>query len=461
MPLNIAKQTLRGTLRKLGIPQQVRSWRGQSLRRIRAWKRSMGHLPAQDQQEVPYRLHAMRADGLPTWFGYYDKTPFCSDDNKILASAMTCKKDWSKKALCMPLKLGFFEWPEVATGKANFRQFAETSTWSWQQASMLQWFPRSPNRLVLYNTLIDGRYGSVLQDALSTEIVMSYPVPVCATEPSGRWGVSLNFSRLERLRPGYGYSNLPDETMTDLCPLNDGISKIDFETCSHEMLVSLWDIADFETLPSMKDAEHYVNHLLFSPDGNRLAFLHLWLSGGRRRNRLMLYDLESSSLRVLDDEATVSHFDWLADDRLLAFRLPFSGNVGYYAYSFDLNAATKHETRLDRMPLQDGHPSISPSKELAVTDTYPDETGDQTLCLHGLRTGASVQIGTFFSPFRYRGEMRCDLHPRWDRSGSRICFDSTHEGIRSMCVAEIDVPSHLVESKDAAKESVTSRPSQA
>ena len=188
MPLNIAEQTLRGTLRKLGITQQLRSWRGQSLRQIRAWKRSMGHLPAQEQQEIPYRLYTMRADGLPTWFGYYDKAPFSSDDNKILAAAMTCRKDWSKKALRMPVKLGFFEWSEVVAGEARFRQFADTSTWSWQQGSMLQWFPRSPDRLVLYNTLVNGRYGSVLQDAHSTEIVMSYPVPVYATGPPWTMG---------------------------------------------------------------------------------------------------------------------------------------------------------------------------------------------------------------------------------------------------------------------------------
>ncbi len=451
MVLKLADENLRHILSKSGIPRQLRFWRGQSLRVMRVWGRSLSRLASRERQDNPCRIHAMRAGALPTWFGYYDKTPFSSDDNYILAAAMVCKEDWSKKAVCMPLKLGFFEWSEVVAGRVNFRQFAQTSTWSWQQASMLHWFPRSPDRLVLYNTLVDGRYGSVIQDVHSREIVMSNRMPIYATEPHGRWGLSLNFSRLERLRPGYGYNNRPDETMSDPCPGNDGISRIDFDSGNHQMLLSLRDIANFKTLPSMKGSLHYVNHLLFSPNGNRFVFLHLWLSGGRRCNRLMLYDLESGNLRVLDDQATVSHFAWISVNQLLAFRIPFTGTVGYYAYSLDSNDATKYAALLDRMPSQDGHPSLSPSGEVVVADTYPDMAGDQDLYLYSLRTGTSVRVGTFFSPFRYRGELRCDLHPRWDRSGTRICFDSTYQGIRSICVAEVDVASRLVESIDSAE----------
>ena len=246
--------------------------------------------------------------------------------------------------------------------------------------------------------------------------------------------------------------------MADLRPPNDGISKIDFETGEHRMLVSLREIADFETQSSMKDSQHYVNHLMFSPDGNRFVFLHLWLSEGRRRNRLMLYDLESGSLRVLDDRATVSHFYWLSDSQLLAFRLPFGGDLGYYVYSIDSNDTAMHATMLGEMPLQDGHPSLCPAGPLVLTDTYPDAAGEQALYLYDSSMGVSLRVGAFFSPFRYRGEMRCDLHPRWDRSGSRICFDSTYQGVRSICVAELDVPSRLLGGEESvSKKEETSR----
>jgi len=35
------------------------------------------------------------------------------------------------------------------------------------------------------------------------------------------------------------------------------------------------------------------------------------------------------------------------------------------------------------------------------------------------------------------GEMRCDLHPRWSRQGTQVCFDSVHEGPRQMYVCDV------------------------
>jgi hypothetical protein len=34
-------------------------------------------------------------------------------------------------------------------------------------------------------------------------------------------------------------------------------------------------------------------------------------------------------------------------------------------------------------------------------------------------------------------EIRCDLHPRWNRAGDAISFDSLHEGFRGVYSMEI------------------------
>ena len=426
--------------RKTGLLPCYRALEGRAVRVVRSCARGLKRLHGQPASEGSLRVHAMNAEGLPTWFGYFDKTPFSRDNTKVLAMAMTSAEDWSGKAARMPVRLGVFEWAETLAGKSFFRQFAETGTWSWQQGCMLQWFPDDPDRLVLYNRLVEGRYGSVVQDVFSRRVEMSYSMPVYAIDPFGRQGVTLDFSRLERLRPGYGYGNLPDATQAEPCPDHDGVWGVDLRTGRCEMLLSLREISDLRPLPSMADAQHYVNHFLYAPDGECFVFLHLWTSQGRRRNRLMLYDLADGSLHVLDDEATVSHFNWLGGDRLMCFRSPHGGRPGYYLYGLGPGHAVDCAPMPSLASLTDGHPSLSPSGEMLVTDTYPDRGGEQALHVYSMRESSLREIGRFFSPFRYRGFLRCDLHPRWDRTGRLICFDSACRGRRSLFVAEADVP---------------------
>jgi glycosyltransferase involved in cell wall biosynthesis len=54
-----------------------------------------------------------------------------------------------------------------------------------------------------------------------------------------------------------------------------------------------------------------------------------------------------------------------------------------------------------------------------------------------------VRIAKVFSPFKYDNDCRCDLHPRWNRVGDKVCIDSVHEGKRGLYVIPIgkkDVP---------------------
>jgi len=430
------KMTLRPIVRKTGVLPHLRALRGHSIRLARQCGR-LRNSHGQSEPAVPSRLYSMSADGLPTWFGYYDKTPFSGDDSRILAMAMTCARDWSDAALRMPVRLGYFEWSQVANGKPVFHPFGRTETWCWQQGCMLQWFGAEADRLVLYNRLVDGRYGCVVQDVFTQDLVASYTMPIYAIDPAGRRGVGLNFSRLERLRPGYGYSNVPDETASEACPANDGLWRIDLTTGETEMLLSLRQIAEPAPQPSMADGPHYINHLLFTPDGRGLVFLHLWLSQSRRMNRLMLYDLDDRSLHVVDDAAIVSHFNWLAGDRLICFRYPHEGTPGYYEYSFGPGRTFACAPMRPGMPSQYGHPSLSPAGDLLITDTYPDRAGEQTLLVYSMRQGILREAGRVYSPFRYRGPQRCDLHPRWDITGHRICFDAIDEGKRCIHITDI------------------------
>ena len=45
-----------------------------------------------------------------------------------------------------------------------------------------------------------------------------------------------------------------------------------------------------------------------------------------------------------------------------------------------------------------------------------------------MESGRRVPLGHFHSPPEYRGEWRCDTHPRASRDGTKIVIDSPHGG---------------------------------
>lgn len=62
-----------------------------------------------------------------------------------------------------------------------------------------------------------------------------------------------------------------------------------------------------------------------------------------------------------------------------------------------------------------------------VNDTYPQrQTREQIPYLFQESTGRKIELGRFYEPVEYKGEWRCDLHPRSSNDGKTICIDSTH-----------------------------------
>ena len=50
-----------------------------------------------------------------------------------------------------------------------------------------------------------------------------------------------------------------------------------------------------------------------------------------------------------------------------------------------------------------------------------------------------VPLGEYLSPPEANtpAEIRCDPHPRWNRQGTQVCFDSLHEGHRQVYVMDV------------------------
>jgi hypothetical protein len=139
------------------------------------------------------------------WFGYYDKCPWSADGKYMLAMEV----DFMDRPPTGDdsIRVGMVDL-EAGDGQFHSR-FDETRAWCWQQGTMLQWLGSDPNRLVIYNSVEDGRYVSIIRDVHSGETRV-IPRPVYAVSPDGTQAVGLNFARVGRTRPGYGYYPLPD-----------------------------------------------------------------------------------------------------------------------------------------------------------------------------------------------------------------------------------------------------------
>jgi len=372
-------------------------------------------------------VKSFQAEQRHVFFGYFDITPFSRNDTRILAHRVWTGADPRRDGA----EIGFYE----LEGQ-RFRRLGETALWCWQMGGRLRWLGESQ---VLCNDFFDSQtYGAVLYDGDSGTETQRFTAPFYDVSPGGGKALTLNFSRLQRLRPGYGYARLPDATSHERCPRGSGIAQCCLDSGGVDLLVSVAEIAEIDPHSSMNGAEHYLNHLSWAPSGDRFCVFHLWNGAdGRRRARLLWFDRDGQVLGHIPDLDHISHFDWTSDGRaVLAFvRMPGDDQPRYQL--LDLDEGTHSQIlggRLDR----DGHPMFAPGSDRCfVADTYPDRNSYRHLYVCDLEAETTERLAMFHSPPGQTGEMRCDLHPRWSHDGAFVAVDSAHHDLRSIVLVDM------------------------
>lgn len=356
-----------------------------------------------------------------TFFGYYDLSPFDPEGGRLLACRVA-------RARPEAMEIGFY--PAVEAG--DFTPVAETETWCWQQGCRLAWAPQLGKEHILFNSLGRGRYEAAVFDLAQRREVTRLVAPVYDLSRDGAYGLSVNFARLQRLRPGYGYTALGDTTAGEGAPGGDGIWLLDVAANDARLLHSLAEVAAVAPQPSMAGATHYFNHLAWNPSGTRFLFFHIWEPPGSARHIRLLTSDARGNLRLVTNERMVSHYAWIDDRQMLLFA-EFDGVRGYYELD-DLPHGEQRPRRVNAMPDHDGHPTWNAVAGRFLFDSLPDRLSERSLMTYRPGNVAVQRLAAFYSPPGLAGERRCDLHPRWSRDGRRVAVDTAHAGYRQIAV---------------------------
>jgi len=354
------------------------------------------------------------------WFAYYDKLQFDPSQRYVLG--MEVDFEGRSPTPDDTIRIGMIDlhdndrWTELGTSKA----------WSWQQGCMLQWLPKSEEEIIWNDRDGDQFVSRVLN--VKTGKQRTLPKPVYTLSPDGNTAVGLDFHRLDVLRPGYGYKNIRDYERTSNAPRNAGIYRINLENGENELIIRYSDALEIPYKESISDAIHWYNHLLFNPTGERFIFLNRWKKEWDRggwATRMFTVNVDGHNPYVVDDSGRTSHFFWRDPQHILAWSYPSGEKAGFYLFT-DLTGET--ELIGERDMTRDGHCSYLPGNKWILCDTYPDANRMHNPYLFEVSSERRISLGHFHSPPEYKGEWRCDTHPRFSPDGKSVVIDSPHGG---------------------------------
>ena len=376
---------------------------------------------------IPQLRRISPTDDFHYFFGYYDIPAFSQNDQLHLAHQVQFWDRWPRENDVAEIGI-------IERGKSTFTPLAQTTAWNFQQGAMLQWLGNSNS--IIFNTRDKSTFGSCILNITTGEKYF-YQMPIANVDQRGRFALGINFSRMFDFRPGYGYAGIVDPWQEIDHPEDDGVYLLDLQDGSTKLILSLHQIWEFtrQWLPE-GNQKILINHLTLNPSGTRFVALvrYFPLPGEKHHTAVITGNIDGSDLRMMKPGYIVaSHYHWKNDEVLMIYAAGAQG-VRVYEWNDVDGSEVLFEADIFR---HDGHCSYAPDRKSMVYDSYPDKERFQHLWIYDFKN-APVELGKLYS-YPQDMEIRCDLHPRWNRDGSVITIDSNHEGARG--IYELDLRS--------------------
>jgi hypothetical protein len=397
------------------------------------------------------------------FFGFHDVSPWNSNDSKV--AILSFSKDIrdvpngeQEASICI--------WEPA---KDTCVDLDLTTTWNFQQGARLQWLPGADDNLI-YNVANNGNAQARILDVnsgKSREIGMA----ISAVNPSGTRALAPSFARLGAHWRAYGYQRVRGISVSDPAPSEDGLWEINLETGDVKLLLAISELDGIAGRAAPEESVRFITHPSYSPSGNRVLFLERYfVPGGALYTRMYVGDPRNRNWSLVLEEM-VSHFDWYDDntilvwsrhisrrlkhsreDGLLAIKIlrsllplfriiltPFGKSLLKEYYAFVSVANPKRVEPFAASILKsDGHPMFRHDRKWLVTDSYPDERGQQHLYLFELGSDVVFEVGHFEADITLLSDVKCDLHPRWNRKGTQVAIDTACKGDRQLTIVDME-----------------------
>ncbi|MFD1294228.1 hypothetical protein ACFQ5N_10310 [Lutibacter holmesii] len=363
-------------------------------------------------------------DNSNYFFGFHDLIAWNNDETKLATLKINNIK--SPPSIDTPCTIGYIE-------KGEFIELGKTNAYNYPQGARQQWI--GDTNVLIVNNKVGEVWGTDVYDTDKNELIDSINFTSHVVTNNG-WAFGLDYSRLHRVG-GYGYTGILDVNSKVHAPMNSGIIKHNIFTKENELILSIYDVANFKARENL-GKHHYITHLVLNPSQTRIAFLHRCkLNDGGETTRLMTVDINGENLRCLAT-GFLSHFDWKDDGHVAIW-----GRVGTGIEKLRSNPiirmippvlmrgikeVVKKLLKKDKLMedvnikkaspfdwllfsdsdqveqtflgkgvlLEDGHPMFCPSnRDWLINDTYPNNEGIRELYLFQYSTQKKVLLGRY------------------------------------------------------------------
>ena len=376
-------------------------------------------------------------------FGYYGMSPW----NKSQRYMVCLESDFHDHLPTAdePASVGL-----VDSETGSFKKISETRAWNLQQGAMLHWNPINPETEVVFNDRNEEELVSAVLNVETGE-KRFLPRPISAVSHNSRFALSLTYGRLTRLRKVVGYGGSVDPNPTEAHPDNDGVFLMDLETGETKLIVSIDEVYQHavKIYPVLKGHHMWFNHTVLNKSDKRLLFLARFRNQKSQLDTAMYtVNIDGSDLRQATPwGGMISHFDWRNDSEIIA-TLMIGGDKRKTHYLFT-DGEDNYQQVGEGFLVGDGHCTFSPDQNWLASD------GSVASGIKGKYSVNSLEIynvannyGVFLAMFNMRenknisGDLRCDLHPRWNRTGDAICVDAldTTDWTRQLHVVHLNLP---------------------
>lgn len=360
-----------------------------------------------------YKNISIAKENTHVFFGYYDVTPFNLSTDEIVY--LNFKNDENRVSIVLSHLNNIYDERIIGCSFA----------WNWQQGVRLRWMPNN-SREICFNDFCNNDYLARIVN-VDTKEERTICKPLYDISPDGKIGLSIDFERLGAKRPGYGYT-CRKYTEADINLAKEGIDIVDIYNNTYRRILDYTTISKVAGTRGDGFSNNYINHIAFSPNGDKFLFFWLTVEEMYHRADLLVYDLTKGTLTVLENKDRASHYVWLDDDRILCTAYNDKSACYYYIY----NTVDRSKKIVNPEVLhEDGHPCMLDDSTI-LTDTYPDLNGYQRIYLANIKQDGYKPLVEIYSNCIIEGEKRTDLHPRLKADKRIISFDSNQHNYRSL-----------------------------